>query len=185
MSQPIIGFVGAFVAWILGYSIWAIALAIYGLVNVYKPFSLWKKSKLEIQSLEARISNEESNISIADSNKAGLLRELSLLNIKCKEIQDVARESVNEFESICLKKPSRMLPFSSPYNCSEGDFIRLKEGAIAELKERMNRDVELNDSLFTWLIATSLNKKPLYELYRVITLDNKRIVLSRIKAYLS
>lgn len=113
---------------------------------------------------------------------ASLHDELATIESACEDARVRARDALERFEGVSLRKGGRLLPFPSVFGACSGDVVRVFDRQFDQIKNESSREIELHNDLREWLMVDS-KVKAKARLLRVMEESPKRLVLSHRQAY--
>lgn len=113
---------------------------------------------------------------------ASLRDELATIEAACEDAKARARDALERFEGVSLRKGGRLLPFPSIFGARAGDVVRVFDRQFDQIKHESSREIELRNDLHEWLMGDS-KVKAKARLLRVIEESPEHLVLSHRQAY--
>lgn len=143
----------------------------------------------ELDSLERSLAHIDKELSLCldganqhEQNLASLRNELATIEAGCEDAKLRAREALERFESVSLRKGGRLLPFPSIFGAQSGDVVRVFDRQIEQIRNESAREIQLQNDLLEWLIGDATVKANVH-LLRVVVATHERLVLSHRQAY--
>lgn len=172
-----------------GYGVLLIFTAVYfaGIGNTKRNAYRSNLAKLE-RTLDQIEQELGQYLDIATQNErklASLRDQLAAIEAACEDAKVRARDAMDLFEGVSLRKGNRLVPFSSIFSAHAGDVVRVFDRQLDQIKnDEPSREIELRNDLPEWLIGDG-KVKAKARLLRVIEDSPERLVLSNWLAYSS
>lgn len=135
-----------------------------------------------LTNIQQRLSLLRNGVRQLEQELASLLREQLVIVEACDAAKRRAREALELFEGVSLRKGSRLLPFPSVFKAHVGDVVRVFDGQVEQIKNEIGREVQLHNDLHEWLCGDAKVKASAH-LLRVMEESPERLVLSHRQAY--
>jgi len=136
----------------------------------------------DLTKIEKELSQHLEEVRKYERKLASLQSELSAIETACEDAKRRAREALQRFESVTLRKGSKLLPFPSIFKAHVGDVVRVFDGKVEHIKCQLGREIELQNDQYEWLGGDAQFKGRAH-LLRVIEESQEGLVLSLRKAY--
>lgn len=136
--------------------------------------SLDRINQEEGQYLDSKNKHEQKLASLHD--------ELATIEAACEDAKARARDALERFEGVSLRKGGRLMPFPSIFGARAGDVVRVFDRQFDQIKNESSREIELRNDLHEWLMGDS-KVKAKARLLRVMEESPERLVLSHRQAY--
>lgn len=135
-----------------------------------------------LTQIEQELGQCIDSVNQHEQKLATLRNELAAIEENCEDAKMRAREAIERFESVSLRKGGRLLPFPSIFGAQVGDVARVFERQIDNIKNESTREIRLQNDLHEWLIGDAKSKAKAH-LLRVMEKSQERLVLSHRQAY--
>lgn len=170
----------------LGYGILLVVAAAYSASIGNKKRKAYQ-DRLDTLRQTAEKSERELSLRLVEVRQleqklASLRDELTIIETACEDAKTRARDALELFEGVSLRKGGRLLPFPSIFSAREGDVVRVLDLQLDRIKNESSREIELRDDLYEWLVKDG-RVKAKARLLRVMEESPEHLVLSHLRAY--
>lgn len=170
-----------------GYGVLLIGSAIYLANNGNTKHKAYRRHlealERSLSQIEQELEQSHAKVTQDEQRLAALRNELAAIEDACEDAKARARDALERFEGVSLRKGGRLLPFPSIFCARAGDVVRVFDRQFDQFKNESSREIELQNDLHDWLIG-DVKTSTKARLLRVTEESPGHLVFSHRQAYL-